>query len=388
MGYPSYPQYTTPVRPPKHSDTNQYVRIALAALLAGGGTAFFVAASSPSSWVCWVIVGELTATAGILAYCDWWLNDRLIGLPTMLTATDYTSPFEFLDQSAIGVIVSIDQPGSEPFPGNYDTDFTFNLLLQGNDPGTHTTNPPYGYLMQEHTAIRGLDLPFTGNEASYTQPGFYLSDDGDTIKVGKTITSAVLHVEIEGAGVADVQKAATIAFGIEWAALALCLLLSQLGPWGEIAAAILAILAFLFGALGGLSYKDKASSDDIKPLVGGELHSLDDHDGGADIVMVTGSWVYDAGHNNQDKGWNELHPVKAIQRIGKWSGSWTPTPGLTTFTPEKAGRYIELQKEATSSDTIREQQEPTHYWRIHPYLDGCGVYPPIEPPASAPPTLR
>jgi hypothetical protein len=387
----SYPSYTRPVSPSRYSPMNQYVNMVINAILMGGSAALLVALSTPTL-VCWIIAGEIFVTVGVLAYCDWWLNDRLIGLPPDLTATDYdySGYVTDLDQIAIGVIVSKEQGGSEPFPGNYDTDYTFNLLLAGDEAGSQITNHPFDYLIQKHTAIANLGLGFSATQASYNLPAVTIDAAGQMVWVpyaGQSVSSPVLHVEIEGAGVADVQKAGNIAFGLEVAALFLCLLLERLGPWGEVAAGLLAFLAFLFGLLGGLSYTDKASPDDITPPVGGELHTLEDHDAGADVVLVTGTWVYDTAH----EGWNELHPLKTVQRIGRWTpppphmlagGGTAGTATATTMTPTVVGRYVDFVKATMRDDTKRAQQDPHHHWQIHPYLDGCGDYPPVTLPAT------
>lgn len=39
---------------------------------------------------------------------------------------------------------------------------------------------------------------------------------------------------------------------------------------------------------------------------------------GIDLLAVRGTWVYDSAH----EGWNEIHPIKHCQRIGRWEGSW------------------------------------------------------------------
>ena len=45
---------------------------------------------------------------------------------------------------------------------------------------------------------------------------------------------------------------------------------------------------------------------------------------GADLLVVMGRWVYDAGHNNEGHGWNEIHAIKLCERIGRWDGAWPP----------------------------------------------------------------
>ena len=204
----TYPQYTKAVEAAKYVGWNQYVKAVLAAELTGGAAAVLVAATSPSAWMCWVIVGEVFAAAGVIAYCDWWLDDRLIANPADPAAT--TGPP--VDKTVIGMLVNVEKTGGKSFPELYDTDYTFNLLLEGVEPGT--VGPPYpgpdGYLMAEQTAISNViaqhsSLSFNDYTADYLLKDQYDKSAQSWQAGGITVHSSVLHVEIEGAGMADVS---------------------------------------------------------------------------------------------------------------------------------------------------------------------------------------
>jgi hypothetical protein len=80
---------------------------------------------------------------------------------------------------------------------------------------------------------------------------------------------------------------------------------------------------------------------------------------------VTGRWVYDAGHNNQDLGWNEIHPVKKAAKLAVWDGDWPSDIGdIIAGWTEKVG-------EAGSPLTVASQGQPENQWEIHPVIDGC-----------------
>lgn len=105
-----------------------------------------------------------------------------------------------------------------------------------------------------------------------------------------------------------------------------------------------------------------------------------------DTVVITGRWVYDAGH----EGWNELHPVKSVQKpnedicdvddfgdqLERWCARTTevPPPRKPDSTdPRPAGMSPEQEA------VWEEQVKPVNRWIYHPIVDGCGE-PEPEPP--------
>jgi len=99
-----YPSYTKCVEAADYNTQNQHVQRFLAALLGGGIAAAVVAALGPDFW-CYALATEVGAIAGGLAYCNWWLNDRLVCLP--MDVTQSTGPP--VDVCAVGMFVKDDQ---------------------------------------------------------------------------------------------------------------------------------------------------------------------------------------------------------------------------------------------------------------------------------------
>ena len=122
-----------------------------------------------------------------------------------------------------------------------------------------------------------------------------------------------------------------------------------------------ALLAMLIG--GGVGLSDRASPSDAG-LPSVEANDANGH--GADILGVAGRWVYDAGHNNEGKGWNEIHPVKMAAKLGEpWDGDWPPNIGdLIVHWQDKVG-------ETSSPLTVASQGKPENQWEVHPLIDGC-----------------
>jgi len=84
---------------------------------------------------------------------------------------------------------------------------------------------------------------------------------------------------------------------------------------------------------------------------------------GADILYVEGTWTYDTDH----EGWNELHPIKHVQRIGTWTGKWGPDLDPLRWRSE----WQEAVRRARSDETRSAQREGRHAWSVHPCLDGA-----------------
>jgi hypothetical protein len=349
-----YKQYTSCVEAKSHSTMNQYIQATIQALVAGGIGALIVGAAA-MPW-CLLIVGEIMAIMWLLGYCHWWLEDRLVCLGG--------------DRVAIGMLVSVEPPQNKTGLDRLDTDYSLNLLLPPNpigaDQATVEASVPYGELVKEQTSTKGAGLPFTGEQA--TEPAS-----------GKV--TAILHAEFEGAGVSDTLLGAQIALAIAVAALIACLAIP--GPIGAIIAAILAILALLAALIGGaVGLGDTGSPGDVNPSLG-DLHTNDPGTMvGADLLVVMGRWVYDAGHNNQGRGWNELHPIKLCERIGTWGGDWPADIGVLET------RWADAVGSAASPLTAAGQKRPENRWQIHPVVDGCQPGTPPPPPPPPPPPIH
>ena len=330
----TYRQYTKCVQPSNHSSMNQYVSAVTQGLLAGGvSAAIAVALGEP--WCAFIAI-EIFAMAGVVAFCEWWLYDRLICLGG--------------DQAAIGMLVSIEPATGKSGLGAFDTDYSINLLLYDDQPGVSQSvaeqHPPFGELIKGQQAITNIGLSTPGESATDVATG---------------IESAVLHAEFEGAGIEDLKIGAQVGLGLSIAALIVCIAVPP--PWGAIIAAILAFLAFLaalFGALFGLG--DTGSPGDVDPGLG-DLHTNDPAHGdiGADLLYVYGTWVYDTFH----EGWNEIHPIKVCARVGRWDGDWPD--GFDGLIDRITGAF----DDANDPGTKHEQDRPKHGWHEHPDVDGC-----------------
>jgi len=144
-----YPSYTKCVEAADYNTQNQHVQRFLAALLGGGIAAAVVAALGPDFW-CYALATEVGAIAGGLAYCNWWLNDRLVCLP--MDVTQSTGPP--VDVCAVGMFVKDDQLEPTPIPfavGNLDTDWTMDIVLYDTQPGQ-----PDDILITEQMAVTSL----------------------------------------------------------------------------------------------------------------------------------------------------------------------------------------------------------------------------------------
>jgi hypothetical protein len=258
------------------------------------------------------------------------------------------------------MLVRIEPATGKDFPGNFDTDYSINLLPYPNLPGpldpanpdklnpdqaTVAATAPYGRLVAEQDATRNLDLDFRG-------------EFGREKSTGANV--AVLHAEFEGAGMRDLQTGAFAGYGISLAALFVCIVVPP--PWGAIIAGILALLAFLallVGALVGLG--DTGSPTDVNPSLGNLQTNTDKDHLGASLLYIEGTWVFDTMH----EGWNEIHPIKVATEWGHWDGAW----------PEDTEAVIDRLKagflDARSDETKEKQKKRRHGWKVHPDVDGC-----------------
>jgi hypothetical protein len=340
----SFNQFTKCVDAKDHSGQNEYVQASIAALISGFiATAITIAVSGGPSW-CLLLVVPITGAIFVIAYCRWFLYDRLICLP------DGGS-----DQLAMGVVVEIDNhPASlfpNPFqyfcdPGDFDNDYSFSILLAPNEPGCTLedkikveTSLPFGVLVSEQDATRNRGLPFSGKQ-------------GTNLETKEC--SWVLHCEIEGAGNRDLMLTAEIILG--FAALALVACLFGAGLLGLILSLIVSVLAYVVGVI--VAHNDGASPSDVNPT--GEISV-------GDCLAIMGSWVYDSGHINdpKEKGWNELHPVKSFCKANCDSGDVILL----------RNRWQVAIDDATSPATLESQKLPQNQWKVHPLIDGC--QPPI-----------
>lgn len=346
----NYKQYTTCATSSGFFAKHQYISMTIQGLAAGGIALLLMAAAGRLE--CWYIAAEITVIMGILGYCHWWLEDRLICLGG--------------DRTAIGMLVSVEGALGKDFPGNWDTDYSINLLLASNPIGagqaTVQGSTPYGYLVSSQPPI--------------TDNGFKVAGYTKQEPVSQK-TCEVLHCEFEGAGVYDFMLGTQIALGLAVVALIVCL--GFPGPIGMAIAAILALLAFLASLLGGvIGNFDGASPADANPNLGA-LHTNSSSPGGvgkgADLLVVYGTWVFDSAHS----GYNEIHPIKLCERIGTWDGDWPKD------IQDQIDKWDAAIAQATAPLTIADQAKPENQWEVHPVIDGCD--PAAEPGGSEEPVI-
>lgn len=348
-----FKQYTTCSQPISWMSPAAYIATATAAIAA------LFALLGWGTFPCGLLLIEAFAVAGGVAFCDWWLNVRLVCLGG--------------DESVIGAVISVETPQEKvgdvdlgdpkTIANALDTDYSINLMAYPTLPGVDQpgleASVPWGFLAAETDGVRDHVGFFTGETARD--------------KKGVLPETAVLHSEFEGAGIADFRIGLLVAYGLSLAAWALCVALPP--PFGWIVGGILALLAFLAALLGGaVGIGSPGSPSDVEGAPT-EIHQPDDKGLGSDLLYVRGRWIFDSLHT----GWNELHPIKACTRVGGWDGAWPAD------TVDLKDRLDDAFDAAERDDIVLRQKQPEHQWTVHPLVDGCALS--TEPPPEGGPTI-
>jgi hypothetical protein len=347
-----YKQYTLCSQPISWMSPAAYIATATAAI------AVVFALMGYGTFPCGLLLIEAFLAAGGVAFCDWWLNVRLVCLDG--------------DQSVIGAVISVETPQQKvgdvdlgdprTIANALDTDYSINLLVYPTLPGVDQPgleqSEPWGFLAAETDGVRDHVGFFTGEKARD--------------KKGVLKETAVLHAEFEGGGIADFRIGLLVAYGLALAAWALCVAIPGIG-W--VVGGILALLALLAALLGGfVGIGDPGSPGDVEGAPT-EITQPDDHGLGSDLLYVRGRWVFDSLHT----GWNELHPIKACTLVGSWEGAW---PADTVDLKDRLDEAFE----AAERDDVKERQKrPEHQWHVHPLVDGCDLS--TEPPPREGPVI-
>lgn len=312
----------------------------------------------------------IAALSAVIAYCLWWLYDRLICLGG--------------DVCAVGFVLTVEPPSEKTGLDSFDTDYSINLVLApglvGATQSEVESSAPQGDLVKETADVSGYSfagyhLPFSGNLITALS-----SEDPSK---GQFVTSC-FHAEFEGGGVYDLLQACYVALALATAAAVVC----SVPVFGWLACLILGALAAvvtLVGAANALS--DTGNPQDVNSNIS-SFHPAQTPDGdGADIVVVKGTWVYDSAH----EGWNEVHPIKQCQKVGiMMDQQWNTINIGTASSPiayfiDDINAYVAswcaLLATVTLPGTVAAQQLPQNQWTFHPLIDGCQ---PSAPPPTPP----
>lgn len=344
----SYKQYTQCVQPVNHqaSPIPQAVGYALFATMMN--LVVTAMATGGLSLLAGGITALLAIVAGLISFAHWWLYGRLVCLDG--------------ERCAIGMVVSVEPPWEKSGFERMDSDYSFNLLLPphtiGSDYATISADGLLGELIKEQGATKNVGLGFVG----------YQSRSCDTDP-----KTEVLHCEFEGAGMYIFYQWLKVLLGLLTAA-AVASWLCYVPVIGWIACAIatgLAIVALIgiFTSIGH-AMNDAASPSDVNPDLGGSLSTNGCTGRGADLLVVSGEWIYDSLHD----GWNEIHPVRHAQKISNtgWEGTWP-------FDARRArDRWCDAIDDSRDPVTRGNQKKPENRWQLHPLIDGCA--PEIEQP--------
>ncbi len=298
----------------------------------------------------------MIALTAIIAYCRWWLYDRLVCLGSGQ------------DQCAIGFLLSVEPPENKSGLDKFDTDYSINIVL-----------PPFGIgAAYQEVVDKGKQGFLLKNPDFGLDFKSYESQPGECKKPGASmfdcVNTTVLHCEFEGAGVYDLLIACLAALVVSYAAAVAC----TIPFFGWLACLILSIIAAAIALVGVvIALNDTANPYDVVNT--GALHPY--KSGKADILVVKGSWVYDSAH----EGWNEIHPIKHCSKIGEWAGSWNNALGMDgqiteQFNDSNIEKTIREWCEAIGKASLPEIEDnlkiPENRWELHPLVDGCRPQPP------------
>jgi len=334
----AFKEYTSCVKPSHYIDLGiNIVGIAnlLLLFLVTGFIAFAVIAIAGGPVA---ITIAIALVSFIIVVLYWWLNGRLVCLGD--------------DPKHCAIIGMVQNHGpSDPSIGEKygDNDYTMNILLARGplvltEDKTVYWSAAQGELVAENPQIHAISK-------GYPQSG----SDLNHLKA--------LHCEFEGDGIRSLLDAFYGVLALLLAALAIP------GLW--IVAIIIAILG-LFGTFGADPGDPGAGTPlDIDPSLG----SLDKKD----VVVVTGEWIYDSGH----AGWNEIHPVRDCQIIGRNLEDWNTFRFMDQSTQfdvtldSDANLQLLLDywcgmlTDAHEAEEGGSRDDPGNDWGIHPLVDGC-----------------
>jgi hypothetical protein len=260
------------------------------------------------------------------------------------------------DQCAIGLVYGLEPVGFEkPFPTDIDNDYAVNIVLAPQRPSE-----------DEATMQKGPQGRFITAQPESKNHGLgWVGYKGGSYQNRKSWT---LHCEFEGNRPCSFCDAAKAAVAVATVAAVVCAF--PIFGWivCAVAAAIAAIALVILLLAGWFGADDGDPSEHAVNPGDGDLNTPDAAGQGGDYVVMTGDWVYDAGHD----GWNELHPARTVQKIHG-------APYWQAGSSDEALENFQLVlddwcghvREAESAITKQAQDEPHNQWTLHPDVDGC-----------------
>ena len=304
------------------------------------------------------------------------------------------------DKCAIGRVTKFELPSEKSFPSNIDNDYSMNILLAPHEIG-EMTGPSYienydailkdglqGWLLEEQPEMpvprespENEEPPgklpserYQGYFTKYPDSNYPDYDPSHSpFQVpgsdGHPFYVPCIHVECEGSRTHDVCAAIDAVLGpvssfcevpiIGWIACFIAMLVT---------APILAVAI-------AIAWENATDGDQADTRIdgGGKLEL-------GDLIVITGRWVYDAGH----QGWNELHPVKTIQKVCEvaddyqtdfsgWRDRWCGA--IAQCPPYQGAGQRPTEMTAPQTETYERQTQPENQWIFHPSVDGCAPSP-------------
>jgi len=377
----AFKSYTSCVQPDQYQDLDLTPQIVIAVL--GLLAAVFTAGIS-------AVASLLAGLSALETVLNWMLNGKLICLGG--------------DRCAVGTVAAFETVQDKSFPDSVDDDFSINLILYplsvnaligqtsfypiksngwaGSASCKLVEQSEQGVLVTPVSTFTNAQKAREADDISWYAPydcsldpiPTYILDNYITQPAGST-DIPVLHCECEGSRIHDLlaflEGLGSLGTGgglCGWKPLGI--------PIGAVICSVVQLILLpvtIVGLIIAWFNATDGNPDDARTDPnGGELQI-------GDQIVVTGRWSYDAAHT----GWNELHPVKTIQKVAGAVGGgdlfqqWctllasVPPPDATpgTMTP---GQY----------KTYQAQLQPANQWQLHPEVDGCqGSIPPSPPSA-------
>ncbi len=328
-------------------------------------------------------LGGVIAGGGLdllLKLCDYMLHGKLVCLGG--------------DQCAIGRVAGFETVDDKSGFDKIDNDFSINLMLCPNELSDFGSDlltnynialaGPQGFLIKE---VPGMPIPLESDPTQkptirylpYSVSIDPVAGFGSPVAFGNApepdILVPVVHCEIEG----NRTIVVCTAFGSFWQPIsdAVCSFAPLGIPIGALICDILSLLLSpVISAILATSWL--AGSGDNRDFDNAGSLSK------GDTVVIMGRWVYDASH----QGWNELHAVKSVQKLGLDScGSMNLSSLRTQWCDQMAvvppirdpGKRPTGMTNAQGA-VFDAQVSPEHRWFFHPLLDSCD-------PQSPPPRL-